>query len=160
MLLKRALFIGVMSCCGIAAFAQTQPQGPQQTIYKWTDEHGKIQYSELPPSVGVPFETVRKPGAQGKESGRDLAKDQEELARQLAEQKQKEQQQTEKAQQEAADIRTKNCEIAKKNIEILESGKPVLVPDAKGNKVPLDAEQRAAELQKAKKDMVVYNCNP
>ncbi len=155
-MLKRVWLILMIGCCGIAAMAQTPTQ---QTIYKWTDELGKVQYSELPPPAGVPFETVRNSTVQGKELGRDLAKDQEELARQVAEQKLKEQQQTEQTQKEAADIRAKNCEIAKKNIQILESDRPVLMPDAKGNKVALDAEQRAAALQKAKKDMD-YNCSP
>ena len=32
----------------------------QQLIYKWTDAQGQIQYTELPPASGVPYETVRK----------------------------------------------------------------------------------------------------
>ena len=33
----------------------------QQFIYKWTDEQGKLKYSELPPPTGVKYEMVRKP---------------------------------------------------------------------------------------------------
>lgn len=155
-MLKQAVLIVMASCCGVAAIAQTQTQ---QTIYKWADQQGKVQYSELPPPTGTPFETVRKSTAQGKEPGRDLAKDQEDLARQVADQKQQEEQKQEEQKQKEADTRAKNCEISKKNIQILESDRPVIMPDAKGNKAPLDAEQRAAALQKAKKDMD-YNCNP
>ena len=46
----------------------------------------------------------------------------------------------------------KNCEVAKKNVETLQSDRPVVKADAQGNKVALDAQQRATELQKAQKD--------
>ena len=156
-MLKRALLcVLVASGCWAMAAAQAQ-----QFIYKWTDDEGKTQYSELPSSGGVIYETVRKPAsaAQGTESARDLAKEQEELARKLAEEEAKTKAQQEQAQQQAEDQRAKNCELAKKNVQVLQGDNPVVKADAKGNKVVLDAQQREAELQKAKKDQD-YFCNP
>lgn len=153
----------IMLLCGLLAgsYGLVTAAQAQQFIYKWTDEQGQPQYSELPPPAGVPYETVRKPGgaAPGAEPGRNLAKEQEELARQLAEEQAKTQEQQEQSQKEATEARAKNCEIARKNVEVLQSDRPVVRPDAKGNKVTLDAQQREAELQKAKKDQD-YFCNP
>lgn len=156
-MLKRTLwFLLAAGCCGVVGTVQAQ-----QYIYKWMDSQGQPQYSELAPPAGVKYEMVRKPtDATGTGvAPRDLARDQEELARQVADQKQKEQQEAEKVQKEAEDARAKNCEIAKKNVQVLQGDTQVVKTDAKGNKVALDAEQRAAELKKAQKDQD-YFCNP
>ncbi|MDQ5909079.1 MAG: hypothetical protein QG599_1173 [Pseudomonadota bacterium] len=155
-MLKRTLLcILLAGSCGLMTAAQAQ-----QLIYKWTDEQGQPKYSELPPPGGIPYETVRKSGgvAPGAET-KDLAKEQEELARKLAEEEAKTQEEQEQAQKEVQDARARNCEIARKNVEVLQGDRPVVRPDAKGNKVTLDAQQREAELQKARKDLD-YFCNP
>lgn len=144
-------------CWGVMATAQAQ-----QFIYKWTDEHGQLKYSELPPPTGVPYETVRKPAGAAEGAGpaaRDLAREQEELAETLAEEEAKRKAQEEQTQQQVEEVRAKNCEIARKNVEVLQSDRPVIKTDAQGNRVAIDAEQRAAELQKAMKDQE-YFCNP
>jgi hypothetical protein len=154
-MLKRALFVLMVSGCAVMATAQ-------QFIYKWTDEQGMVKYSELPPPAGVKYDMVHKPTDTAAVPGaapRDLTKDQEELARQEAEQKQKEQQKAEETQKQAEDVRAKNCEIAKKNVQVLQGDTQVVKTDAQGNKVALDAGQRAAELQKAQKD-ADYFCGP
>ena len=156
MLKRTRWFLLAAGCCGVMVTAQAQ-----QYIYKWTDSQGMPQYSELAPPPGVKYEMVRKltdtTGAAV--APRDLAKDQEELARQVAEQNQKDQQQAEKTQKEVEDARAKNCEIIKKNVQMLQGDTQVVKTDAKGSKVALDAEQRAAELKKALKDQD-YFCNP
>ena len=154
-MLKRTLFCLMLAGgCGIAATAQAQ-----QFIYKWTDEQGQLKYSELPPPTGVTYEMVRKPSGPSSgvvQPGPDLAKEQEKKA---AEEAAKQKEQEEQAKKESEDVRTKNCEIAKKNVQVLQGESPVVKTDAKGNKAPLDAEQRAAELKKAQKDQD-YFCNP
>lgn len=153
-MLKQALwFMLAMSGGGVTVMAQAQ-----QFIYKWTDEQGMIKYSEVAPPGGVKYEMVRKGStAQGTEAAlkSQQAKEQEELAREEAKQKQ----QAEKAQKEAEDVRAKNCEVAKKNVQILQGDTQVVRTDPQGNKVVLDAGQRAEELKKAQKDQD-YFCNP
>ncbi len=153
---RMLLLVLVLGGCGIAVTGQAQ-----QFIYKWNDEQGQIQYSELPPPAGVPYETVRKPAGFGQEGGqaRDLVKEQEELAKKLAEEEANKQEQQQEQAQKEQDVRVKNCEIAKKNVETLQGDRPVVKTDAQGNKVALDAQQREAELQKARKDQD-YFCNP
>ncbi len=155
MLKQTLLYILLAGFCGLTVAAESQ-----QVIYKWTDTQGQPKYSELPPPGGIAYETVRKSGgaAPGVET-KDLAKEQEELARKLAEEEAQTQEQQEEAQKQADDARAKNCAIARKNVEVLQGDRPVVRPDAKGNKVTLDAQQREAELQKAKKDQD-YFCNP
>ncbi|MDG4554625.1 MAG: DUF4124 domain-containing protein [Candidatus Competibacter sp.] len=153
---RMLLLVLVLVGCGVAATGQAQ-----QFIYKWNDERGQIKYSELPPPAGVTYETVRKPAGFGQENAqaRDLAKEQEELAKKLAEEEAKVQQQQQEQARKEGDLRAKNCEVAKKNVETLQSDRPVVKTDAQGNKVALDAQQREAELQKARKDQD-YFCNP
>ena len=154
-MLKRTLLLLIAIGCGAAVIAQTQPQ---QTIYKWIDDQGKLQYSELPPPSGISYETVRKPtGAASGESAlsEQQARERAELARQEAERKQ----QAEKTQQEAQDQRAKNCEIAKKNVQVLQGDSQIVKTDAAGQKVVVNAEQREVELKKAQKD-ADYCCNP
>ncbi|MBL8252630.1 MAG: DUF4124 domain-containing protein [Candidatus Competibacter sp.] len=154
---KRTLgWILIASCWGGAVAVQAQ-----QFIYKWTDSQGQVQYSELAPSAGVKYEMVRKPAGaeQNPAADRNLNKEQESLAKQVAEQEQKDKEQAEQAQKEVDDVRAKNCEIAKRNVVALQGTGSVVKTDAKGNKVPLDAEERAAELKKAQKDQDYY-CNP
>ena len=154
-MLKRTLLILAVSCCWVPAQAQ-------QYIYKWADEQGQPQYSELAPPKGVAYEMVRKPATatQGTEpTSRDPAK---ELAEKKAQEEAKLKEQAEQAQQaqkDAEDQRTKNCEIAKKNVQVLQGDSPVVKTDAKGNKAALDPQQRESELKKAQKDMD-YFCNP
>jgi len=159
-MLKRTLFcMALMGSFGCMTFAQAQ-----QFVYKWTDEQGQLQYSELPPATGVPYEKVlRKTGsaaaAPETKSASDLAKEQEELARKLAEEAAITQEQREEARKKAEEQRAKNCEIAKKNVVVLQGERPVIKTDAEGNRVTLSAEERAAELQKAQKDQDDF-CNP
>ena len=152
-MLKQALwFMLAMSGGGVTVMAQAQ-----QFIYKWTDEQGMIKYSEMAPPVGVKYETVQKSSvpAGAVDVSAQQSKEREALAREEAKRKE----QTEQTQKEAEDALAKNCEIARKNVQVLQGDSPVVKPDAKGNKVALDAEQRQAELQKAQKDQD-YFCNP
>ncbi|MBL8258344.1 MAG: DUF4124 domain-containing protein [Candidatus Competibacteraceae bacterium] len=164
-MLKRTLSaLLVAGCCVFAAALQAQQaQQGQQFIYKWTDDRGMIQYSELPPPTGVKYEMVSKTSGTGQknaeEGARDLNKEQADLAKQVEEQEKKQQEETEKAQKEAEDVRTKNCEAAKKNLKILQGDGAVVKTDAKGNKIALDPQQREEELKKAQKDQD-YFCNP
>lgn len=167
---KRVLLLLLAGGCAPAFTAEQPPPSPQPTpsqqsqqyIYKWTDAQGMAKYSELPPPQGVKFEMVAKSAAgiaTGVSAPRDLAKAQEELAREVAEQEAKERAQMDEAKKQQEETRAKNCEIAKKNVQVLEGGTQVVRTDDKGNKVVLDDEQRATELQRAKKD-ADYFCNP
>lgn len=155
MLKRKGWCLLVVGCLGMMTATQAQ-----QFIYKWTDEQGQIQYSELSPPSGVKYEMVRKPsGTENPAAALDLNKDQADLAKQVAEQQKKEQEEVAKAEQEAEDVKTKNCDVAKKNIVTLQGDSPVFRTDDKGNKVVLDAAARETELKKAQKDQD-YFCNP
>ncbi len=59
---------------------------------------------------------------------------------------------------DADDPRRSNCEAARYNLEILQGEAPVARTDEAGNPLPLSAEQRAAALEQARKD-VDYWCD-
>ena len=155
-MLKRILwFLLAASGCGATVTAQAQ-----QVIYKWFDEQGMPKYSEVAPPAGVKFEVMHKSAAgpaQGAETALSAqqAKEREALAQEEAKQKE----QAEQAQKEDEETRAKNCEIFRKNVQVLQGETQVVRTDAKGNKIVLDAEQRAEELKKAQKGQD-YFCNP
>lgn len=53
----------------------------------------------------------------------------------------------------AQDPKARNCKLAQRNLEILQSDQPVVRTGADGRQVVLDAEQRAAALAQARKDL-------
>ncbi len=156
-MLKRTLLcILLAGSCGLMAAAQAQ-----QFIYKWTDEQGQPKYSELPPPAGIPYETVRKPGGagSGRAQPRIWPRSRKNWPANSLRKRPKPRSSRNRRKRKPQMPGRKNCEIARKNVEVLQGDRPVVRTDDKGNKVALDAAQREAELQKAKKDQD-YFCNP
>ncbi|PIE83485.1 MAG: hypothetical protein CSA09_01050 [Candidatus Contendobacter odensis] len=151
-MLKYVLLAFWVICYGVNAHATED-----RFIYKWTDQFGKTKYSELPPGNGIAYETVRKLGSTTgvSKTAADIEKERKQLEALEAEEKAK----AEAARKAASDARAKNCDIAKKNVEVLSGNKPVVKTDEKGDKYIIDANQRDAELRKARKDQEYY-CNP
>ena len=67
--------------------------------------------------------------------------------------KKRQQESREKAEKDAKEAkavreRQQNCELARRNLTALESDRPMGTLDANGNPQPMDASQRAAELER------------
>lgn len=59
-------------------------------------------------------------------------------------------------QTDAAEQRRQACATARRNLELLESGRPVSRIDADGERVVLDAEQRAAALARTRESIAEW----
>jgi hypothetical protein len=57
------------------------------------------------------------------------------------------------------DARRENCEVARENLDVLRGGRPIATTAADGSLAPLSDEQRAAERERAARD-VEYWCDP
>ena len=152
---------------------------PAAAQWKWRDQSGRTQYSDLPPPPGVaendilqrPRGSSRAPGARpapmaaaasaSSASAAPLmaarASDPElEARRKKAEQEVADKKKAEDAKVAAA--RADNCSRAKEQMRTLDSGMRMARTNAKGEREVLDDAARAAETARAR-NVVASDCN-
>lgn len=124
-------------------------------MYKWTDAQGSVHYGERPPPGSEAREI--KPAAPPPEE--EAERDRERWDRILERQQRsdelrredKERRQQEKAAQQQRELERKRmCASARSNLQTLEQQRPVYRIDDKGERVFLDADQRASEIARLK----------
>jgi len=148
---------------------------PAHAQWKWKDPSGRVQYSDLPPPVGIPDRDVlqrptsrtipaRADAAAGAASaasapgaGQTLARVDPELE---ARRKKAEQDAAagRKADEErAAALRTENCSRARTALRTLEDGGRSYRVNDKGEREYFDDRQRADEARRAR-DVIASDC--
>lgn len=153
--MKKPLFLLAALAFAGAALAQQ---------YKWVDKDGKVRYGDVPPP-GVKATPLRAPArpatspaadAKGakdkgdKPSGPLTPAQQEAEFRKRQIEAQKAQEKDAKAAEEERS-RRENCQTAQDHLRVIESGQRMSRVDAKGERVFLDDDQRAAEGVRARK---------
>jgi Domain of unknown function (DUF4124) len=131
-------------------------------LYKWTDENGKIHYSDQPPSSSVKRpETIKQPkgstpapAAAGDSTkpaaGPKTAAEQEmEFRKRRLEAAEAEAKAEKDAQ--AAEEKKRNCERSKAQVASLETGGRITRSAANGEQVYLNDQEIAKELASARK---------
>ena len=125
--------------------------------YRWVDENGQTVYSQSRPPSGEVTIIKPPPPAPDSEPNETMNKLKARLdASDKA--KKKKNDAKEKGDKEArnAEIRKKNCENAKSNLTSLEQHARVRMKMDDGNYKHLTDEERAAEVEKAKKAIEKY----
>jgi hypothetical protein len=126
--------LAVVACLLAAPLAQAQ-------VYKWTDASGTVHFAQSPPPQGTRYAVVPVAGGEGA-SGTEPAPAPASAA----------------APARAApgggvadtpDNRGKLCADLSGNIGLLQSGQPLTVDDAQGNRVAMDDARRQQELASA-----------
>ncbi len=140
----RTLSLLILACLWSAASAQ---------VYTWRDADGKIYYSDTPPP-GVDAKKMRAGSqvnaapASGTPS-RSLAEKDMEFRKRKTEADQARAKE-DKDKQDAEESK-RNCEQARNQLNALESGQRINRIDASGERIPLDDEMRAQEIERMKK---------
>lgn len=121
----------------------------QDIVYRWTDQSGATQYTQMPPPEGRPYEVIRagvRGGAQGEsaEGGASGASDPQAAS----------------STGPGVDAETQRriyCEQARQNVETL-SSRPVVYRSAEqdGESRIMTPEEQAAELEEARRQVVLY----
>ena len=151
--MKRALLLIAAAGFAAAAFAQQ---------FRWVDKDGRVQYGDVPPP-GVKATRLRPPppgSAPAPAAG--AKKDEKALSPEAAFRKR--QQEREEAEKKAAqeardsDTRRANCSAAQAQVRQIQSGQRIATVNAAGERVFLDDESRARELERAQR-AVSENCN-
>ncbi len=118
-------------------------------VFKWTDEHGNVQYSDQPPAATSKIQTVRI-----QKSGATVVADKPETPPKPAADTEKSAAAEKKPAQDSME---KACEAAKKNVALLQSEGKAYYKDETGKQIELSGQARLDELNKSKVD-VLQNC--
>ncbi len=146
---------------------------PAAAQWKWRDQNGRVQYSDLPPPSGVAdkdilqrpnLPTARAPAsvpaaaASAAPAGpaRKTEDPELEARRKKAEQEEAEKKKADEARASAA--RAENCRRAQAHLRSLDSGMRVARVAENGEREILDDAQRAAETKRAR-EVVASQCS-
>jgi hypothetical protein len=132
--------------------------GAAAQAYKWKDANGHTRYGDTPPP-GVDATPIRGPAARPAAPAPETKKADDKADRPLSPEAafQKRQQEREEAEQKAAkeraqaDQKRASCEAAQGQLRNLESGVRMSTVNAAGERVFMDDEARAREMQRAQK---------
>ncbi len=131
--------------------------GAAAQAYKWVDKDGKVRYGDTPPP-GVKATPLKPPpgpssAPSAPPSAKKDAKGKPLTPEQAFQKRQQERQEAEqKSAQERAEAEKKrqNCEMAQANVRQLESGQRMTTTNAAGERVFIDDDQRAQQLERAR----------
>lgn len=122
-------------------------------MYKWTDNQGKVHYTDQPPTVNAQTIKGSSTGSgQAETTSQALqsldAKDQAYQKRRKAadEARAKAEKEAEKAR-----LQRENCDKARKNLSILQNSPRVFTTDAAGRRTYMDDAARASALANSQK---------
>jgi hypothetical protein len=139
-------------------------------MYKWTDKDGKVRYGDTPPP-GVQAAPVRpatapgsaadpgQPAADAKKdaSAKDKPLSPEAAFRKRQQERQEQEQKSSKAGAEAEQKKA-NCQQAQNQLRMLQSGQRMATTNAAGERVFMDDEQRARDMDRAQRAVAQW-CN-
>ena len=110
-------------------------------VYKWTDAHGTVHYSETPPPQGTPFKRITTSGVTEAPAPAP-SRSTEPMTEKEPE--------PEHTVRDTPENRARLCSSLKANLETL-SGKGPVVMEDQGKQVELDDAQRSQQIAAAQK---------
>ena len=120
-------------------------------MYKWTDEHGQVHYTQSPPA-GQPAEEVKPPPPVDTEKALKVLEEQKKRAESLHEERLKKAEESEKAKQQQAESKSK-CAAAQKELEGLTQSQRVFERDTQGYPKRISEEQRQEAIARARQQL-------
>lgn len=144
-----------LSMIAVLACALSLPAVASETVYKWTDQSGRVHFSDQPVRDAdveemkvTPSQPAADDGAEDEEESEAPAEDAPapgDAAAKAAKQAEMEKQQKQ--------IREQNCQIARQTLEHNESIERMYRVDANGERVFLSDEEREMVLNKSREDV-------
>ena len=133
-------------------------------LYKWVDNDGRVQYGDTPPGDASKVTRLRPPpagsapapAATSETAAKDKDKDKALTPEQAFKKRQQERQEAEqKAEKERAEADQKRagCENAQAGLRQLQSGQRVATVNSAGERVFIDDNERARQVQRAQKSV-------
>jgi len=124
----------------------------QAEVYKWTDEHGRVHFSDKPPTENAPEYQLRTPASADNTSPQESLTDAERRARQRklsdsleADRREMEQAAVKRKEQQAR--REHNCKVARAELSASKKANLVYDYDQQGNRVYHSEAQKQRYLE-------------
>jgi len=143
--MKAGYYLGLAMCLFLVLPVQAE-------VYKWTDEQGRVHFSDKPPSKDVPEYQLRTPASAESTSSQESLTDAERRARQKrlsdsleADRREKQQAETTHKQQQVR--REHNCKIARAELTASKRANLVYDYDKQGNRVYYDDAKKQKYLE-------------
>ena len=133
-------------------------------LYKWVDKDGRVQYGDNPPPNTKATRLKPPPGVPSASAPADAKKDGASKNKPLSpeaafkKRQQERQEQEQKTGKERADAeqRRAGCDQAQASLRQLQSGQRMSTVNAAGERVFIDDEQRAKEIERAQKSVAEW----
>jgi len=127
-------------------------------IYKWVDENGKTQYTDIPPPPGVAKEGKRLNIKSSPASGNSETSQSRNLAEERLEfdKRQQNKKEEEVKQQATAEESQKKCIDAQGQLRIYTDSPRLTVPDGAGGIAYVDDDVRQKKIDEANKAIVKF----
>jgi hypothetical protein len=124
-----------------------------QTLYRWTDEQGKIHYTDTPPPTNAKTSRAVTTDAAADQKAADTLKQQNDAFAKRAAERNKTP--DEKAKEQADAERRARCGQLLAVVNAFDRGDPVMRQNEKGERVALPAKDRDFERQRSAQQMQV-----
>jgi hypothetical protein len=124
-------------------------------MYKWVDEKGVTHFSSDPPADGKGQKIDVKPPPPSSSKAPDRPEEWSVRASELREQRLQKERKEEEAQREAERNKSR-CLTAQNDLERLRSNRRLYSMNERGERVYMDEGSRAAETEKAQKNVRAY----
>lgn len=138
--MRAGFYTGLAICLFLAMPVQAE-------VYKWTDEQGRVHFSDTPPTEDSAGYQVQAPASTGNASSQGPDTDAERRARQSklsdsleADRYEKEQAEAKRKEQEA--MREHNCKLARADLNATLKTNRIYDEDQQGNRVYYDEAQK------------------
>ena len=135
----------IVACCLVSPL--------QAQVYKWTDEQGRVHFSDKPPGQDTPQYQLRTPASADSTLPSETLPEEERRVKQRklmesleADRLEKEQTAAKQKQQQA--VRARNCQYARAELRASKEANLIYDYDSKGNKVYLNEAQKQKYLEK------------
>ena len=143
--MKAGNYISLAICIFLALPVQAE-------VYKWTDEQGRVHFSDKPPTEDTPEYQVRTPASAANASPQESLTDAERRARQSKlsdslEAERREMEQAEAKRKEQRAVREHNCKVARAELHTSSNVNRIFDYDKQGNMVYYSEAQKQIYLE-------------
>jgi len=141
----------------LAIAATHSVAGSADKIYKWVDQNGETQYTQMPPPEGMQVIEIRNAPPPADDPAAEKARIEQET--EALDERMKERQDAaakDELRAKNREIRRQNCETAKHNLSALQKGGNTRYRTSDGEVLRLTEEDRQKRIADAEKEMAEF----
>lgn len=141
---------------GVVCLCAALPWAAAAAMYKWVDEKGVTHYSESPPPDGKASRVELPPIPPAAASPDENWKERDLEFRRRRLEKEQADERADAAAKQADAVRKERCLESRRRLDILQAERPVYRVNERGERVYLEDQERAGEIEKWRKQADTY----